>query len=85
MAADPGQPFDRRGAREVIADQAEPPLRVEPLAVEGDDARRLLTAMLQGVQPERGDRGGLGMAEDAEDAAFLAQPVGVESNGSGVS
>jgi len=30
------------------------------------------TAMLQGVQPERSDGSGLGMAEDAEHAAFLA-------------
>jgi hypothetical protein len=34
--------------------------------------------MLQGMQAERRDGGGIGMAEDAEDAAFLAQPVAVE-------
>jgi len=28
------------------------------------------------VQAERGDRRGVGMAEDAEYAAFLAQPIG---------
>ncbi len=45
---------------------------MKPGAVEGDDARRLLAAVLQGVQPERGDGGGRGMAEDAEHAALLA-------------
>ena len=48
------------------------------LAVEGDDAGRFLAAMLQGVQAERRDGRGVGMAEDAEDAAFLAQRVAVE-------
>ena len=52
----------------------------ETLAVEGDDARRLLPAMLQRVQPERGQRGGLRVAENAEHAAFLAQAVGVGSS-----
>ena len=51
---------------------------MEPLAVEGDDAGGFLAAVLEGVQAERGDRRGVGMAEDAEDAAFLAQPVAVE-------
>ena len=51
---------------------------MEALAVEGDDAGRFLAAMLQRVQAERGDGGGVGMAEDAEDAAFLAQRVAVE-------
>ena len=51
---------------------------MEALAVERDDAGGLLAAMLQGVQAERGDRGGVRMAEDAEHAAFLAQPVAVE-------
>ena len=51
---------------------------MEPLAVEGDDARRLLPAMLQGVEPQRGDRGGVGVSENAEHAAFLAQPIVVE-------
>ena len=50
---------------------------METLAVEGDDAGGLLAAVLQRVQAERGDGGGVGMAEDAEHAAFLAQPVGV--------
>jgi hypothetical protein len=66
------QALDRRRAGEVIADQAEAPLGVEARAVEGDDAGRLLAAVLKRVQAERGDRRRGGMAEDAEDAAFLA-------------
>ena len=62
----------------MVADQAEPPLGMEPRAVESDDARRLLAAVLQGVQAERGDRGGVGMAENAEHAALLVQAVAVE-------
>jgi hypothetical protein len=30
---------------------------------------------LQGVQPERGDRGGVGMSENAEHPALLVQAV----------
>ena len=67
----------------MVADQALAPLGVEPLAVEGDDARRLLAAMLERVQAERDDRRGVRMAEDAEDAAFLAQPVVVEIDAEG--
>ena len=48
---------------------------VEPLAVEGDDTRRLLPTMLQGVQAKRDNRRRIGMAENAEDTALLAQPV----------
>ena len=71
------QAVDGRGVGEVIADQPLAALRVEPHAVESDDAGGLLAAMLQRVQAKRGDRGGVGMIEDAEDAAFLAQPVAV--------
>ena len=73
-----GQALDGAGAGEMVADEAEAALRMEARAVEGDDAGRLLPAMLQGVQAERRDRRGVGMAEYAEDAAFLAQAVGVE-------
>ena len=73
-----GQAFDGRGFGEMFADKAEPAFRIEPVAVEADDARRFLSAMLQGVQAERGDRRRGRMAEDAEDAAFFAQPVGFQ-------
>ena len=73
-----GQALDHLAAGEGVADKAEPPFGVKPAAVEGDDAGGLLAAMLQGVQSERGDGGGFGMAEDAEHAAFLAQRVAFE-------
>jgi hypothetical protein len=54
---------------------------VEALAVEGDDAGGLLAAVLKRMEAERGDGGRVGMAEDAEDAAFLAQPVRLQIEG----
>src|SRR5262249_39985787 len=73
-----GQPVDHVASREGVADEAEPALGMEPLAVVGDDAGRLLAAVLERVQAERRDGGGVGMAVDAEHAALLAPPVGVE-------
>ena len=67
-----GKPFDHFAAGEGVADEAEPAFTVKPGSVKGDDAGGLLAAMLQGVQPEGGNGGGFGMAEDAEHAAFLA-------------
>ena len=72
-----GQPVDHLAAGEVVADQAEPALGIKPLAVVGDDAGGFLAAMLEGVQAERSDGGGVGMAEDAEHTALLAQAIGV--------
>jgi hypothetical protein len=72
------QPVDHLAAGEGVADEAEPPLGVKSASVEGNDARGLLAAMLQSVQSECGDRGGIGVAEDAEHAAFLAQRVAFE-------
>ena len=73
-----GQALDHLAAGEGVADEAEPAFAVEARAVEGDDAGGFLAAMLQGVQAERGDGGGFGMAENAEHAAFLAQRVAFE-------
>ena len=73
-----GQAVDHLAAGEVVADQTHAALRVEALAVERNDAGGLLAAMLERVQAERGDGGGVRMAEDAEHPAFLAEPVGVE-------
>ena len=47
----------------------------EPLAVARDDAGALLPAVLEGVQPEIGEVGRLGMVVDAEDAALVAELV----------
>ena len=50
---------------------------MELTAVEADNARCLLSAMLQGMQAQRGEGGGIGMTENAEHAAFLVQGVGI--------
>ena len=71
------QSVDGRRIREVIANQPLSALRVEPHPVVSDDAGGLLAAMLQGMQPERGNGGGVRMVKDTEDAALLAQPVAV--------
>ena len=72
------QAFDDRPAGEMIADETDAPLGVEVVAVEADDARRFLAAMLERMQAERRQRRGIGMVEDAEDAALLVQPILVE-------
>jgi hypothetical protein len=51
---------------------------VELLAIIGDDSSRFLAAMLQGVQPERGQRSGVGMSEDPENTAFFMRMVIIE-------
>ena len=63
---------------EGIADQTDMTLGMEAGAVEGNDARRLLAAMLERVQPEHGQRRGIGVTEDAKNTALLAQLVVVE-------
>ena len=70
-----GQALDHFAAGEGIADEAEAAFAVETAAVEGDDAGGFLAAMLEGVQSERRDGGGFGVAEDAEHAAFLSERV----------
>ena len=47
-------------------------------AVIGDDAGGFLAAMLQGMQPQHRQRAGIGMAENAEHAAFFMQGIVVE-------
>ncbi len=46
-----------------------------------DDTARFLTAMLQGVQPQRGEVRCLGHADHAKDATFFMQVVGIEGIG----
>ena len=66
-----GQAVDDGFRVELIADKAEAALGMELQAVEGNDARRLLAAMLKRVQPERGERRGVRMVEHPEYAALL--------------
>ncbi len=74
----PGSFGERRGIGVVVADEAHALFGVELLAVEGDDAGRFLAAMLESMQAERRQRRGIGMAENAEHAAFLVQRIAVE-------
>ncbi len=72
------QPIDHLPPGECVADQPEAAFGVEAGAVERDDAGGLLAAMLQCMQAERRDRRSVGVTENAEYTAFLAQPVRIE-------
>ena len=56
-------------------------MRAELIAVIGDDAGRLLAAVLQGMQPQGRQRRRVGMAKHPEDAAFFAETVAVRVAG----
>ena len=74
---------DHRFVAEVLTHLARSVVAVEPVAVEGDDPRRFLPAMLQRVQAERRERRRVGVIPDAEHAAFLARLVFVPARGKG--
>jgi hypothetical protein len=67
---------------EIAGDMPHRAMGVEILAVPAGDTGRLLTAMLEGVKPQRDHRGGGFSAPDAENAALLAQLIIVERVGS---
>ena len=70
------QRLHQRGGGEVVADVAEAAGGGEAvLGRVGDDPARLLAAMLQCMQAEGDEVGGLLDADDAEDAALLVQLV----------
>ena len=60
-------------ASEYLGNQAHPAMHTELSAVTGDNAGALLPPVLQGVQPQVGEVGRLGIAEDSEDAAFVLE------------
>jgi hypothetical protein len=72
------QAVDDLARGEVVADEAEAALGMEMRAIETDDAGGFLTPVLERVQAKRRKSGGIGMIEDAEDAALLVQPVLIE-------
>ena len=76
-----GEAVDHLTPGEGVADQAEPPFGMEPLAVERNDTGGFLAAVLQGVQAERGDGRGVRVAENAENAALLAQTIRIRVEG----
>ena len=69
------QPVDHRLVAEIVPHRAQAAMGVEFVAVKGDDARRFLAAVLQGVQTQGGHGGGVGYVPDAEHAAFLVEGV----------
>ncbi|MEJ0044546.1 MAG: hypothetical protein WDM81_21025 [Rhizomicrobium sp.] len=62
-------------AAEDVADEARMPLRDEMALVIGDDAGRLLAAVLERMQAKDRQRAGIGVAEHAEHAAFLVELI----------
>src|SRR5258708_2846033 len=50
-------------------------MHVQLLAVAGNDAGRFLAAMLEGVEAQIGEVRGFGMAENAEDTAFVVKMI----------
>jgi hypothetical protein len=48
---------------------------VELFAVVGDDTASFLPAVLESMQPKRGDGGGFGVPKNTEDPAFLAESI----------
>jgi hypothetical protein len=71
----PFQALDDACLAEVVADETQAAFLIEAGAVIGDDAAAFLATMLKGVHAKCGDRGGVVMAKDAKDPAFLAEPV----------
>src|SRR5579862_3028940 len=67
-----GQPVDDLAAGKSIAHESKAPLGMKTVAVKGNDAGGFLAPVLQGMQAERSNGGGIGMAENAEYAAFFA-------------
>jgi hypothetical protein len=62
----------------MLAHQAQGAMRRELLAVIADDARSLLSAMLQRVKSKGDQRRRLAVAVDPENAAFLVRMIVVE-------
>ncbi len=77
-----GQRVHDVGLGEIVADIAEAAGRVETVfGVVGDDAARLLPAMLQGVQTKGHEVGRISDADHAKNTAFLLQLVIIEGVG----
>jgi len=66
---------------EIVADMAEPAMRVELLAIIGDDPGSLLPAVLQRVEAECRQCCRIGVAKDPEHAAFFMEVIRVQGIG----
>src|SRR6516162_9438368 len=75
------QALDHFPRAEVIADMTTPAMRVELLTVIGDDTRGFLAAMLQRVQTECCQRGGVGVAINPKHAAVFVKVIRVRGIG----
>ena len=75
-----GQAVDNGLFIEVVADEADAALGVELLAVETDDTGCFLAPVLEGVQAESGQGRGIGVIEDAKNAAFFMQLIAIEAD-----
>jgi hypothetical protein len=71
------QPGERRRV-EVVGDQPHGLVHLDLPGIERGDARRLLSAVLQGMDAEVGDVRRLGVPEDAEHAALVVELVVVD-------
>ena len=65
---------------EDLGHQPQAAVHADPFAVAGDDAARLLAAVLEGVEAEEGEAGRVGMPVDAEDAAVFAGTIILEDD-----
>src|SRR5260370_35872268 len=72
MTEEPADDFLRA---EILADMTHAAMGMELLAVIGQYPGGFVAAMLERVQAERNQRGGVGMAVNPEEAAFLGQMV----------
>ncbi len=72
------QLVDDGGRRKAVADEADMALGKELPTIGRNDAGRLLAAVLQRVEAEGGEGGGVAMAEHAKHAAFFVQLVVVK-------
>jgi hypothetical protein len=69
------QPRHDFGIAVIIADQTQTLMRVEPDPVMGNDAGCFLAAMLQRMQPQSCNSGGIRDVPNTENATFFMRPV----------
>ena len=72
------QAFNHVAPGEIVAHQTELALGVESRAIEADDAGCFLAPVLERVQAECGDRGGVGVPENTEHPTLLARSIGIK-------
>jgi hypothetical protein len=71
------KPFKDLVVREHLRDVPDAAVRIEVAAIKADDADRFLAPVLEGMEPQRGHRGGIPGADHSEDPALLAEFVAI--------